>query len=81
MQGNTPRIAFQFSNYSVSMTQLLYGNLYEAFKGETPEVRRLARRTLTGVLGMTGLLAGTIGLPIINVMRFAAGAARQRGIR
>jgi hypothetical protein len=75
MQGNGARVALQFKNYSVSMTQMLYRELYQAFKGESPEVRSIARRTLTGHLGMTALLAGTFGLPIINLMRLAANAA------
>ncbi len=75
MQGNAPRIAFQFKNYSIGMSQLMYRNMYQAFQGETPEVRRMARRTVTGLLGMTGLMAGTLGLPIINVISLAANAA------
>ena len=79
MQGNTARVALQFKNYSASMTWLMYRNLHQAFKGETPEVRRLARRTLTGIMGMTGLLAGVVGLPIINLVAAVAGAAHAVG--
>lgn len=75
MQNNVARIALQFKNYSIGMTWAMYRNLYQAMKGETPEVRSVARRTLTGILGMTGLMAGTMGLPIINAMRFAGNAA------
>lgn len=75
MQGNVARVALQFKNYSVGMTWALYRNLYQAVKGETPETRRIARRTLTGILGMTSLLAGTMGLPLINAVRYTANAA------
>lgn len=75
MQGNTARIALQFKNYSVGMTWALYRNLYQAFKGETPEVRSIARKTLTGILGMTAVLAGSMGLPMINALRYGANAA------
>lgn len=75
MQGNAMRIALQFKQYGVGMSWLFYRNLYQAMKGETPEVRRQARRTVTGILGMTALLAGTTGLPIYNGVKAAANAA------
>ncbi|HWG09887.1 MAG TPA: PLxRFG domain-containing protein [Rhodanobacteraceae bacterium] len=75
MQNNTARIALQFKQYSVGMTWLFYRNLYQAMKGETPEVRAQARRTVTGILGMTALLAGTTGLPMYNGVKAAANAA------
>ena len=74
MQGNVKKVLTQFKSYSLGMSWVLYRNLYKALAGETPEVRRLARRTLTGVLGMTGLLAGAMGLPIINLIRYGANA-------
>jgi hypothetical protein len=75
MQNNAARVALQFKNYSVGMTWALYRNLYQAFKGETPEVRTIARRTLTGMLGVTAVMAGAMGLPMINAVRFAGNAA------
>jgi len=75
MQGNAARVALQFKNYSLGMTWALYRNLYKSFKGETPEVRSIARKTLTGILGMTAVLAGSMGLPIINALRYGANAA------
>lgn len=75
MQGGTAKVLLQFKNYSVGMTWLMYRNLYQAFKGESPEIRRQARRTLTGVLGMTSLMAGVVGLPIINAIALVANAA------
>ena len=75
MQGNVTKVAMQFKNYSVGMTWMLYRNLYQAVKGQDVETRRLARRTLTGVLGMTSVFAGVMGLPIINLVKLAANAA------
>jgi hypothetical protein len=74
-QGNVQRIALQFKNYSASMTWLYWRNLHQAFKGETPEIRRVAARTLAGITGMTALLAGATGLPIYNTIRTTANAA------
>ena len=79
MQSGTAKVLFQFKNYSVGMTWLMYRNLYQAFKGESPEVRRVARRTLTGILGMTSMMAGVVGLPIINAMALVANAAHAVG--
>lgn len=75
MQGNVQRIALQFKNYSVGMSWLFYRNLFQAMKGETPEIRRVARRTVTGILGMTAILAGTTGLPVYNAVKMTANAA------
>ncbi len=74
MQGQVAKVLTQFKSYSLGMSWVLYRNLYKAVKGETPEVRKLARRTLTGVMGMTGLIAGAMGLPIINLVRYGADA-------
>lgn len=74
MQGNVGKIALQFKNYSLAMSWLWGRQFYKAFKGETPEVRAAARRVLTGLTGMTGLLAGAMGLPMINALRYGAQA-------
>lgn len=74
MQGNVSKVALQFKNYSLAMSWLWGRNFYKAFKGETPEVRAVARRTLTGMLGMTGLFAGFLGMPISNALKYSAQA-------
>lgn len=74
MQGNVPKVLLQFKGYSLAMTWLWYRNFYKAFKGETPEVRSVARKTVTGMLAMTGLFAGALGMPIANLIRYGANA-------
>lgn len=74
MQGNAARIALQFKNYSVGMTWLMYRNLHQAFKGESAEIRRTALKTLGGIMGTTAVMAGTMGLPIINAVKYTANA-------
>lgn len=76
MQNNISKVLLQFRNFSVGMTWAFWRQMYQSFKGESPEVRRQARRTVTGMMGMTGLLAGTMGLPLINVIRYTAEAAQ-----
>lgn len=75
MQGGVARAIGQFKNYSVGMTWLMYRALHQSFKGETPELRAIARKTLTGVLGTTALMAGTMGLPIYNLLKYGAQGA------
>lgn len=74
LQGNVAKVLGQFKSYSLAMSWLWGRQFYKAFKGETPEVRATARRTVTGMLGMTGLFAGVVGMPIFNVLRYAAQA-------
>ena len=75
MQGNVPRILFQFKGYSIGSSWLFWKNFHDAFRGETPEVRRVAKRTAAGIAGMTALLAGATGLPLYNTVRMTANAA------
>ncbi|HET6631518.1 MAG TPA: PLxRFG domain-containing protein [Rhodanobacteraceae bacterium] len=75
MQGSVAKVALQFKAYSLGMSWVMYRNLYLAFKGESPEVRKVARRTFTGIMGMTALLAGVVGLPFINGLALVANAA------
>lgn len=69
MQGSVGKVLFQFKNYALMMAWNTYRNLYQSFKGETPEVRQLARRTFTGMMGMAGLLSGSMGLPFYGIAR------------
>ncbi|MDV7402508.1 hypothetical protein RZS08_64395, partial [Arthrospira platensis SPKY1] len=57
------RLMMQFRKFQQGMVYLVVKNAYDAYKGETKEDRRIARRTLAGVFGTTGLMAGTLGLP------------------
>lgn len=75
MQGNAARVALQFKNYSLGMTWAVYRNAWQAFKGETPEIRRVALKSLTGILGTTALMAGSMGLPMYNYLKYAGNAA------
>lgn len=64
MQGNFTRVITMFRQYSQQMTYLLWRNAYQALKGESPEVKREARRMLLGVAAMHFTAAGTLGLPL-----------------
>lgn len=64
MNGDFMRVLTMFKQYSQQMTYLLWRNAYQALKGESPEVRREARRMLAGVLTMQFMAAGSLGLPL-----------------
>lgn len=75
MRGNTMRILTQFKNYGVGMTWRYYRDAYKAFAAEDPEVRKQALKSVTGMLAMTAILAGTVGLPMYSQIATAANAA------
>ena len=75
MQSNVAKVLLLFRQYSLNMTWLLWRNAYLGWKGETKEVQIEARKKLAGVLGMTGLFAGALGMPLTSVMFGVANAA------
>ena len=68
MQNDFAKLALMFRQFSLNMTYLLARNAYNSFKGESPEVKRMARRQLTGILGMHYLFAGAMGMPMFGVL-------------
>lgn len=64
MQGGLARVLLMFRHYQI-MTAIRMGMLFkDSIKGESAEVRALARREFIGIMGMTGILAGSLGLPL-----------------
>jgi len=51
-----------------SMKYALLRNFSQSFKGESAEVRKQARNTLSGILAQHALAAGTLGLPLASVI-------------
>lgn len=68
MQSDTAKVLFLFKQYSQNMTWFLGRNAYQMFKGETPAVRKQAMKTLAGTLGVTGIMAGTMGMPLLPII-------------
>ena len=68
MQGDIAKVAFQFKQYPLNMTWMLARNGYLTFKGQSPEVRVIARRKLTGILGMSAIFTGAAGMPIYTMV-------------
>ncbi|EGR3966742.1 PLxRFG domain-containing protein [Vibrio cholerae] len=64
MQSDMAAVAFQFKQYSQNMTYYLWANLAKALKGETPEVKSMARKQLLGTLASTFFIGGAGALPL-----------------
>lgn len=68
MQSGTAKVLLMFRQYSLNMTWTLGRMVWQATKAEKPEVRAIARRNLAGVLGMSALFSGVLGLPTMGVV-------------
>ncbi|MBA0394846.1 PLxRFG domain-containing protein [Stenotrophomonas maltophilia] len=68
MQSGTAKVLLMFRQYSLNMTWALGRMVWNAGFGEDPEVRRLSRRNLTGLLGMSALFSGAMGLPMMGMI-------------
>lgn len=64
LQSNTARVIALFRQYSQFMTFLMVRNVQQSLKGKDAQTRAIARKELTGILGMTALFAGASGLPM-----------------
>jgi len=68
MQSGTAKVLLMFRQYSLNMSWALGRMVWQATKGQDPEVRKIARRNLAGVLGMSTLFSGALGLPMMGVV-------------
>ncbi|EKR8727225.1 PLxRFG domain-containing protein [Vibrio cholerae] len=64
MQSDMAAVALQFKQYSQNMTYYLWANLAKTLKGETPEVKAMARKQLLGTLASTFFIGGAGALPL-----------------
>lgn len=64
MQSDIAAVALQFKQYSQNMTYYLWANMAKALKGETPEVKAMARKQLLGTLASTFFIGGAGALPL-----------------
>ncbi len=68
LQGGLTRVVLQFQHYRI-MTALRLAMLFNnTVRGESPEIRKAARKEFVGIMGMSGALAGVVGLPLANVV-------------
>jgi hypothetical protein len=76
--GAIPKLAFQFMTYPLQMTSFLVRNFYKSlpFVGNKQE-RKEAAIKFYGVLGMTGMFAGVVGLPGYSMIMGMAEGVRE----
>ena len=64
MMSNTARVLTVFKAFALGMSYFIGRNAYQSMKGETPEVRLQARKTLVASMAMSFATAGLFGMPI-----------------
>lgn len=67
MQSGVGRVFFTFKSFVYNSAFIVARAFHQAYKGESPEVRRVARRQLLGIYGMAGAFAGVKGLPFYGL--------------
>lgn len=66
-------LATQFMNYSLQATQQLARTVQDGFMGKDPSTEGLknakeARREFAGIMAMTTMISGALGLPFVNAI-------------
>ena len=65
----TMRVIFMFKKFPAHMAALYVRLFKDMFSSLDPEVRKVARIQFTGLMGMSGLFAGTMGMPFYFIVR------------
>ncbi|EGR0986615.1 PLxRFG domain-containing protein [Vibrio parahaemolyticus] len=71
VQGDVAAVALQFKQYSQNMTYYLFSRFFDSIKGETPEVRKEARKQLLGTFAVTFAIGGLNALPVATIAAIA----------
>ena len=73
MQNDTAKVLLVFRNYNVNMLYRLFRDIHQSLRGESPQIRREARKQLGAMMGMYGLFAGAMGVPFYGLAMAFAG--------
>jgi hypothetical protein len=65
----TMRVIFMFKKFPAHMAALYIRLFKDMFSGADPEVRKVARIQFAGLMGMSSLFAGTMGMPFYFIVR------------
>ena len=63
------RVIFMFKKFPAHMAALYIRLFKEMFSKADPDVRKVARIQLTGLMGMSAIFAGTMGMPFYYIVR------------
>jgi len=63
------RVIFMFKKFPAHMAALYVRLFKDMFSSVDPEVRKVARIQFTGLMGMSGIFAGTMGMPFYYIVR------------
>ncbi|HNU12747.1 MAG TPA: PLxRFG domain-containing protein, partial [Rubrivivax sp.] len=74
MQGNVAKVVLLFKQYAQNMIYTIARNAYQSVKGESPEVRREARKVFGALMTMHAAAAGVLGLPMVGTLLTLASA-------
>lgn len=72
MQGPIQKVLFLFKRFAINRVIMVSKLFKEAFRGESKEVRDIARRQLVGIYAAAGAFAGVSGMPLVGVGTFLA---------
>ena len=76
-RGNVARVILQFKSFAQQTTFYLVKNFKAMFGSQPPGVRSTAITKFVGTLGMTGMFAGAMGLPLVSVIAYAMSLASE----
>lgn len=74
MQGNVARVVLLFKQYAQNMIFTIARSAYQSVAGESPEVRREARKVFAALMTMHAAAAGVLGLPLVGTLLTVASA-------
>jgi hypothetical protein len=76
-RGNMARVILQIKSFAQQTTFYLVKNFKAMFGSQPPGVRSTAITKFVGTLGMTGMFAGAMGLPLVSVIAYAMSLASK----
>ncbi|MBI1202599.1 MAG: PLxRFG domain-containing protein [Rhodopseudomonas sp.] len=66
MYSDAAKVALLFKNFQINMIYRLFRDTQQSFAGETAAARKEARYQLAGIMGMYALMAGAMGVPLMQ---------------
>jgi len=67
-QNNLGRVLFMYKKFGLTMMYAQFRMLRDAFRGETPEIKKQGMRQFGGMVGIAALLAGVQGVPFFGAV-------------